>query len=109
MAGFASWSLTKQVNVLVHGIALDGGPALLEDELLAEVGDVALLCTNLESFLLGGLEVLELADVSHEADYVVALLEKPFENDGGVETPGIGETDGLLGHCEFVRWDSAYR
>jgi hypothetical protein len=57
--------LTQQVDVLVDGVALDGGEAQLLDELLTEVLDVDLGRTDLQGLRLGGLEVLLLTNIGH--------------------------------------------
>lgn len=84
---------TEEVDVLVDGVALDGWPAELLDELFPEVLNVALLGSNCECLLLSSLEVLLLADVGHEADHAIALVKEVFENAGGVETTAVRETD----------------
>ena len=46
-----------------------------------------------------------LADVGEEADDLIALLEQPFEDGGGVETTGVGEADLSLGrHDDCGGW-----
>ncbi len=40
-----------------------------------------------------------LADVGHEADDFVVLLEEPGEDAGRVEAAGVGEADFGFGHC----------
>jgi hypothetical protein len=47
---------------------------------LKGVSTITFLCTDLESFLLGGFKVLFLANVGHEADNIVALLDEPCED-----------------------------
>jgi hypothetical protein len=49
---------TKEVHVLVDGIASNGGEAKLLDELAADVGNLALEGTDLQGLLAGSLEVL---------------------------------------------------
>ncbi|TIA03603.1 Bystin-domain-containing protein [Aureobasidium pullulans] len=71
---------TGKRNVLVDGIALDSGPAELLDELLAEILNVALLGTNLEGLLAGSIKVLLLANIGHEADDAVALVQQVLED-----------------------------
>ncbi|THV88227.1 Bystin-domain-containing protein [Aureobasidium pullulans] len=71
---------TGERNVLVDGIALDSGPAKLLDELLAEILNVALLGTNLEGLLAGSIKVLLLANIGHEADDAVALVQQVLED-----------------------------
>lgn len=54
----ASQRGTEQVNTLVDGIASNGGEAKLLDELAADVDNLALEGTDLQSLLAGSLEVL---------------------------------------------------
>ena len=54
----ASQRGTEQVDVLIDGIASNGGEAQLLDELAADVNNLALEGTNLQSLLAGSLEVL---------------------------------------------------
>lgn len=71
---------TQKVDVLVDGVALHGGPAQLLNELLAEILNVALLGTNLQRLLASSVKVLLLADVGHEADDAVALVQQVLED-----------------------------
>lgn len=54
----ASQRGTEQVDVLVDGVASNGGEAKLLDELAADVSNLALEGTNLQGLLAGSLEVL---------------------------------------------------
>lgn len=54
----ASQGGTEQVDVLVDGVASNGGEAKLLDELAADVNNLALESTNLHGLLAGSLEVL---------------------------------------------------
>lgn len=54
----ASQGGTEQVDVLVDGVASNGGEAKLLDELAADVNNLALESTNLQGLLAGSLEVL---------------------------------------------------
>ena len=56
---------TQKVDVLVDGVALDGGEAEGLNELLAEILNVDLGSTNLQGLGLGSLEVLLLTNVGH--------------------------------------------
>ena len=55
-------------------------------KLLTNIDDVAGNGTNGESLLLCSGEVLLLANVGHDADYIIALLNEPLENARGVKT-----------------------
>jgi hypothetical protein len=54
----ASQGGTKQVDILVDGIASNGGEAKLLDELAADVNNLALEGTDLQGLLAGSLKVL---------------------------------------------------
>lgn len=54
----ASQGGTEKVDVLVDGVASNGGEAKLLDELAADVNDLALEGTDLQGLLAGSLEVL---------------------------------------------------
>jgi hypothetical protein len=77
-------SHTKEVDVLVDSIALNGRKAKLLDELAAQILNVDLFGTNLERFLLGSSEILFLTHVCHKADDIVAFLNEPCQNTAGV-------------------------
>jgi len=96
---------SKQVDVLVACVRLDSGEAELLHELVDHVllfrrrvvraviplfpglreeyrtYNIALLGPDLQCLCFGGFEVLLLANVGHEADHFIALLDKPSEND----------------------------
>lgn len=84
---------TEEVNVLVDSVTSNGRVAKLFDELevvslsvprnrieskgtyfSTQVLNVTLACTNLESLRFGGLKVLLLANIGHEANYFITLL-----------------------------------
>lgn len=77
-------SYTKEVDVLVDSIALNGRKAKLLDELAAQILNVDLFGTNLERFLLGSSEILFLTHVCHKTDDIVAFLNEPCQNTAGV-------------------------
>lgn len=54
----ASQGGTEQVDILVDGVASNGGEAKLLDELAADVNNLALEGTDLQGLLAGSLEVL---------------------------------------------------
>lgn len=114
-------SFSMDTTNLVDGVASNGRETELLHELLPDVLDVALAGTDLQGLLLGSLKVLLLANISHEADDLVALIlsnvsgpqthglwwgrathEKVAEDAAGIETAGVGEADFLLNHCECV-------
>lgn len=90
---------TEQVNVLVDGVGLDGGEAQLLNELLSDVLDNELDGADLEGLLSSSLEVLLLANIGHEGNHLVALLNEPGEDHRGIQTSGVGQTDFSLRHC----------
>lgn len=70
----------EQVAVLVDGVTLDSTVDNVLDKLLLEVEDHHLLCTERERLLLDLGPALLLADVSQEADDLVALKDEPFKD-----------------------------
>ena len=54
----ASQGGTEEVDVLVDGVASNGGEAKLLDELAADISNLALESTNLQGLLAGSLKVL---------------------------------------------------
>lgn len=67
-APIKAWGLsahTEKVDVLIDGVALDGGEAELLNELLADVLNVDLRGTNLQGLLTGSLKVLLLTNIGH--------------------------------------------
>lgn len=92
------WSIAG--NEGQTNIALDGLEAEILDELLLEVLDDQLLCTDGEGLALCLFEILSLADIGEEADDLMALLEEPGKDAAGVEATGVGEEYFLfLSHC----------
>ena len=71
-------------------------------EFLAKIGDDTFECSGVESLGFDCLEVfVVLADVGAEGDDIEALFAEPFEDDGGVESAGVGEDYfgvGFAGH-----------
>ena len=83
---------SQQIAGFVNGVALDGFKDVILGKVLAEVGDNALEGTAIDSLGLNlGKVFLELPDVGAEGDDVEALFDQPFEDNGGVETAGVGE------------------
>lgn len=66
---------------------------------------------DFQGFGVGGGEVFLLADVGHEADNFIVLLEEPGKDAGGVEAAGVGEAYFGSGHCyrENVRCNEENR
>lgn len=77
---WASERGTKEVDTLVDGVTLDSWDALLVNELLADVHNVAGNGSDLQRLGLSGLEVLLLANVGHDADNVITLLDEPSKD-----------------------------
>ena len=103
--GRASKRCSQEVDVLVHGVALNGGEAELLDELVAHVLDVA-LCSHLFGFGFDFAEVFVLAYVGDEAYYLETLFDEPGGDDARVKASAVGQADLLFRrHCggAFVR------
>ena len=85
---------SKKVLPLVHGSRLHHR----EDEVAGKLGlqiiDIALRSTRAQSLGLESLQLLFLTDVCAEGDDFrgVGLLD-PVQNNGGVQTPGVGNDD----------------
>ena len=77
---WASERGTQEVDTLVDGVTLDSWDTLLVNELLADVHNVAGNSSDLQCLGLSGLEVLLLADVGHDADNVITLLDEPSKD-----------------------------
>ncbi len=95
---WASKGGTEEVDTLVDGVTLNSWNALLVDELLTDVNNVAGNGSDGQSLLLGNVEVLLLANVGHHTDDIVTLLDEPLKDAGGVETTGVGESATFAGH-----------
>jgi hypothetical protein len=76
----------QKVAILVNGVAADGAVHNLLDELLLEVLDDHLLGTKSQGLLLDRIEVLLLTNVCQKGNDLISLVDKPFENGGGIET-----------------------
>lgn len=108
----------EQVSAFIYRIALNGGEAQFLDELTAQVRDYHLggpnLCrlrpNLLPIFLLwafklaticgggrGSVCAYLLADIREEADDLIALLQKPFQDTRRIKTARVGEADFSLG------------
>ena len=96
---------TEQVSALVNGIALDGFKDVVLNKVLAKVGNDALTGTARDGLGLDGGEVFfVLTDVGAESDHVESFLTQPLENDGGIETTGVGKDKLGLGFTHFGIW-----
>mmetsp|Transcript_25012 Transcript_25012/g.32099 ORF Transcript_25012/g.32099 Transcript_25012/m.32099 type:complete len:166 (-) Transcript_25012:117-614(-) len=83
---------SEEVSSLVDGVALERLEDVIFDEVRAEIGDDALERAAGDGLGFDGLEILVvLADIGAEGDDVEALFAEPFEDDGGVESAGVGE------------------
>src|SRR5690625_1954988 len=87
-----------RVAVLVEGVGLEGGHAVLGGVLVAGVGAVGLHGPAVQGTLADDVEVLaSLADVDGDGDDLRAgLLADPADGHRGVQPAGVGEDDALL-------------
>mmetsp|Transcript_8971 Transcript_8971/g.23109 ORF Transcript_8971/g.23109 Transcript_8971/m.23109 type:complete len:229 (+) Transcript_8971:1026-1712(+) len=83
---------TEQVHTLVQGVSPEHGEHKVLNKFLAQVINVNLLYSGSHSLLTGWLKLLTLAKVGRERDHlaVVGILQ-PLQDDGGVQTAGIGQ------------------
>ena len=83
---------SEEVAPLVDGVAFERLEDVVGDEVGAEVGYHAFEGAAGDGLGFDCLEVfVVLANVSAEGDDVEALFAEPLEDDGGVETAGVGE------------------
>src|ERR1700676_290338 len=100
----ASHGGAQQISVLVDGAGAKGRPDVIAHEFFTEVFDVGGGGTRGEGFFARGFEIFLLADVADHGDHFAAVVFlEPRNDDGGVQTSGIGEDDffwliGLLVH-----------
>ena len=84
----------EQVDAFIEGIGAEHREHEIADELFLEIVDVDFLDAHELGFLAGGLELLALANVGGEGDDLAVLLDlQPAQDDGGVETAGVGQHD----------------
>jgi hypothetical protein len=87
----------EEVLAFIDGSGLEHGEDEVAGEFFAEVADDAFAGTGGEGFFFEAVELFFLADIGAVGDDfgVIGLLE-PLEENGGVETTGIGEDDFLF-------------
>ena len=91
---------SEEIGPLIQGVGAKHRKHEVPDELLAQILDEDLLDAEQLRLLPRRLELLALADVGGEGDDLAAIgLLQPAENDGGVQTAGIGEDDTLDRWC----------
>jgi len=86
----------EQILPLVHRIGAEHRKHEVTHEFLAHVLDVDVAGLDAEQFRLGAsrFEFLALAEVGGEGHHLAAVGGlQPFQDDRGVEAPGIGEDD----------------
>src|SRR6476659_4011461 len=84
----------EEIPPLVHGSRAKRREDVVPNELVADVDYAALDRAARERLLLDGAEVFDLAHVDHDRDHLAAVvLPKPRDDDGGVETPRVRESD----------------
>ena len=87
----------QQIFVFVDGSGAQRGPDVAGDEFLAQVFDVGGAGAGGESFLVRGFQIFLLAEIADHGDHFAAviILLQPRNNDGGIETSGIGKNNFL--------------
>ena len=82
---------TQQIVVFINGSGFQGGPDEIGDEFFLDIDDVGFGCTGGISLFLDGFVVFFLASVEADGDdLAVILFLEPGQDDGGVQTSGIG-------------------
>ena len=84
----------QEVAAFVDRVGLEHGKDEVAGELLPHVADEALAGPGVEGLFLESVQFVPLADVCAEGDDVRAVgLLQPGEQDGGVQSSGIGNDD----------------
>ena len=94
----------QQVQPFVDGVGPEHRKDEIAHEFLAQVFDVDVLDAHHLGFLARGLQLLPLTEVGGEGDDFAAVFRlQPFQDDGGIETAGVGENHFLgRGHADFL-------
>mmetsp|Transcript_1192 Transcript_1192/g.2700 ORF Transcript_1192/g.2700 Transcript_1192/m.2700 type:complete len:239 (+) Transcript_1192:700-1416(+) len=83
---------SEQVTSLVNGVGFDAVKDIVGNKFLSEISNDTLAGTDGQSLGLNGRKVLfELSHVGAKGDDVKAFFAEPLEDDGSVETTGVGE------------------
>mmetsp|Transcript_6129 Transcript_6129/g.12644 ORF Transcript_6129/g.12644 Transcript_6129/m.12644 type:complete len:239 (-) Transcript_6129:105-821(-) len=83
---------SEQVTSLINGVGFDAVKDIVGNKFLSEIRNDTLAGTDSQGLgLNGGKVLLELSDVGAKGDDVKALFAEPLEDDGSVETTGVGE------------------
>ena len=88
----------QQVLALVLRARLEGGEDVILDKLLAQIFDIELGSAGLDGLFLKALQLRALPHVRGHGDDFAALvvLLEPGDDDGRVQTAGIGQNDLLI-------------
>jgi hypothetical protein len=97
------------VFAFVEGVGFDGGENVVLGELVLGVYGVVFECAKFLGFIFSGFEVFLLSDVDGYCDDVgVVFFLKPLDEDGGVESAGVGEYDFFLYVCSPIFGDDLF-
>ena len=78
--------------MFIDGACAERGPDVVADKFFAQIFDVGGRGAGGERFFAGGFEIFLLAYVAdHGDDFALIVFFQPRNDDGGVETSGIGE------------------
>ncbi len=84
----------EEIASLVEGVGLEHGVDEIAGEFFPQVADEALAGPGVEGLFLEAVQFLSLADVRAVGDHVGGVgLFQPGEQNGGVESPGVGNHD----------------
>lgn len=90
----------KKVLILVDGVALNGFPAELLDELALQIINDHLFGADLKGLLLDGSPVLLLSDIGKVADDRVTFLQEIVQDCRGIKAAGVGQADFAFAACQ---------
>src|SRR5882724_1276127 len=80
--------------MFVNGAGAERGPDVFANEFFAEILDVGGGSAGGQGFFARGFEIFLLADVAdHGDDFAAVIFLEPGDDDGGVQTSGVGEDD----------------
>jgi len=95
-----------QIVVIVGGAGLHGGDDEVVDKLFLQILNVELAGAGLDGLFLKAVQLGTLSHITADRDNfaVVVVLLQPGDDDGRIQTAGVGECHFLdLTHCMFLQ------